>query len=179
MCLSKQSVDRARRGRPATSPSSSSFNRMADSSLTVKLLRWISVSKSVGSKPNWSSKKLSDPLISRVGPSPDLNSSSMSWADSTSLAPCLISAWQPLDCGECIEPGTAKTSRPCSAARRAVIREPLCSEASTTKQPLLSPLIIRFRLGKLPASGGVPSGNSDTIAPNFAKRCASSLFCEG
>ena len=32
---------------------------------------------------------------------------------STSLAPCLISAWQPRDCGEWIEPGIAKTSRPC------------------------------------------------------------------
>ena len=35
---------------------------------------------------------------------------------STSLAPWRISAWQPRDCGEWIEPGIAKTSRPASTA---------------------------------------------------------------
>ena len=45
---------------------------------------------------------------------------------STSLAPCLISAWQPRACGEWIEPGIANTSRPASAASRAVISEPDC-----------------------------------------------------
>ena len=39
----------------------------------------------------------------------------MSSAESTSLAPCLISAWQPRDCGEWIEPGIANTSRPASS----------------------------------------------------------------
>ena len=64
------------------------------------------------------------------------SSSSTSCTDSTSLAPWRISAWQPRDCGEWIEPGIANTSLPCSAASRAVISEPDCSAASTTSVPL-------------------------------------------
>ena len=59
-------------------------------------------------------------------------SSSTSCALSTSLAPWRSSAWQPRAWGEWIEPGMANTSRPCSAASRAVISEPDCSAASTT-----------------------------------------------
>ena len=68
--------------------------------------------------------------------------------DSTSLAPCLISAWQPRDCGEWIEPGIANTSRPASAASRAVISEPDCSAASTTSVPRARPAMMRLRCGK-------------------------------
>jgi DNA processing protein len=45
-----------------------------------------------------------------------------------------------------------------------VIREPLRNAASTTKVPTLSPLMIRLRLGKFSAFGGVANGNSETIA---------------
>ena len=73
------------------------------------------------------------------------SSSRMSLALSTSLAPCLISAWQPRDCGEWIEPGIAKTSRPASSASRAVISEPDCRAASTTSVPRASPAMMRLR----------------------------------
>ena len=79
------------------------------------------------------------------------SSSSTSCAVSTSLAPCLISLWQPRDCGEWIEPGMAKTSRPCSPASRAVISEPLSMAASTTRTPRAIPEIRRLRRGKLAA----------------------------
>ena len=49
-----------------------------------------------------------------------------------------------------------------------MISEPLASAASTTSTPRASPLIRRLRRGKLAASGGVPSGNSDTSAPRAA-----------
>jgi hypothetical protein len=42
----------------------------------------------------------------------------------TGVAPCLISPLVPSARGSSGEPGTAKTSRPCSAASRAVISEP-------------------------------------------------------
>jgi len=52
-------------------------------------------------------------------------------------------------------PCTAKTSRPCSRAMEAVIKEPLFIVASTTITPLLKPLMRRFRMGKFFGSGGV------------------------
>ena len=60
-----------------------------------------------------------------------------------------MSAWQPRDSGECIDPGIANTSRPCSSASLAVIKEPDASAASTTRQPLDKPLMILLRRGKL------------------------------
>ena len=93
------------------------------------------------------------------------NSSKMSLMFSASLAPCLIKAWQPRCIGELMEPGTAKTSLPCSAASRAVINEPLLMVASTTKQAREIPLIRRFRRGKFFAKGGAPNGNSLIMTP--------------
>lgn len=46
------------------------------------------------------------------------------------------------------EPGTAKTSRPCSNASFAVISDPLLTAASATTTPTDRPLMIRFLLGK-------------------------------
>ena len=46
------------------------------------------------------------------------------------------------------EPGTAKTSRCCSRAIRAVIAEPECCAPSTTSTPTLIPAIMRLRIGK-------------------------------
>ena len=51
--------------------------------------------------------------------------------------------------GEWIEPGNAKTSRPCSAASRAVMSEPDDSVASTTSTPRARPLMRRLRRGKV------------------------------
>src|SRR5579883_844276 len=55
------------------------------------------------------------------------NSSITSSHWSTSLAPCLMSRFGPKLCGDVIFPGTAKTSRFCSSASRAVMSEPLYS----------------------------------------------------
>ena len=71
-----------------------------------------------------------------------------------------------------MDPGTANTSRPWSAARRAVTREPLRSAASTTRTPSESPLMIRLRHGKFQGIGAVSKGNSDTSAPCPAMRSA-------
>ena len=79
-----------------------------------------------------------------------------------------MSEWQPLESGEWIDPGTANTSRPCSAALRAVISEPDASAASTTRQPCARPLMRRLRRGKLWASALVPSANSETSKPRSA-----------
>jgi hypothetical protein len=78
-----------------------------------------------------------------------------------------------------IEPGMANTSRPCSAARRAVISEPLRTAASTTSVPSAKPLMMRLRRGKFACNAGVPSGNSLTSAPRFAIAAASALFADG
>ena len=51
------------------------------------------------------------------------------------------------------EPGTAKTSRPCSPASRAVISEPERRAASTMTTPTESPEISRLRRGKSRARG--------------------------
>ncbi len=67
---------------------------------------------------------------------------------STSAAPSRINAWAPRLAGEVTGPGTAMTSRPNSAASRAVISAPLRSAASTTTTPRDSPAMTRFRSGK-------------------------------
>ncbi len=54
-------------------------------------------------------------------------------------------------------PGTAKTSRPCSAANSAVISAPLVSPASMTTVAIESPEMMRLRGGKLADSGAVPT----------------------
>ena len=78
-------------------------------------------------------------------------------ASSTSAAPCRP-AWRlrgsaggsPWPAPHGSSPGIANTSRPCSAAWRAVISEPDCAAASTTSTPAARPLMIRLRFGKLP-----------------------------
>jgi hypothetical protein len=69
----------------------------------------------------------------------------MSAAFWTSVAPSRMSWLQPCARGSSGEPGTAITSRPASAARRAVICEPERGAASTTTVPLLIPAMIRLR----------------------------------
>src|SRR3972149_5111972 len=59
----------------------------------------------------------------------------MSFTLSTNLAPWRISRCVPRLRLAPASPGTAKTSRPCSRAREAVISEPLFFLASTTGRP--------------------------------------------
>ena len=80
----------------------------------------------------------------------------MSSAVSTILAPSLSRLCEPRLRPDSTLPGTAMTSRPCSGAQRAVISDPLFSDASTTTTASDSPLMIRLRSGKCSGSGGAP-----------------------
>ena len=94
---------------------------------------------------------------------------------STSLAPWRIRAWQPRASGLWMEPGMANTSRPCSRAARAVIREPERSAASTTRVPRLRPLIMRLRRGKLVGQRGGAGwklGNQSAVFSNLVGQVA-------
>src|SRR5215472_11681885 len=82
------------------------------------------------------------------------NSLKMSSALSQSLAPFLINSWQPLLRGESMRPGTAKTCRPYSVAKFAVMSAPLVRLASTTTVPRLIPATMRLRIGNDCLSGG-------------------------
>ena len=68
-------------------------------------------------------------------------------ASVTGVAPCLSSPLVPSLRGSSGEPGTAKTSRPCSPASRAVISDPERRAASTITTPSESPEIRRLRRG--------------------------------
>ena len=88
-----------------------------------------------------------------------------------------MSQWGPSLPGLPIGPGKAKTSRPCSSAQRAVTNEPLRCAASTTSTPLLRPLIMRFRRGKLRGKGSISKGNSDTRAPPASIKLSARRTC--
>ena len=64
----------------------------------------------------------------------------------------------------------ANTSRPASAARRAVISAPERIAASTTRVPSASPATMRLRAGNCQARATVPGGYSLTTAPASAIR---------
>ena len=99
--------------------------------------------------------------------------SSRSWAR---IAPSRMRALAPWLRGLSTRPGTAKTTRPCSAASRAVISEPLRRAASTTSTPSASPEMMRFRVGKLPPSTVVRMGSSETSAPRRSARICSNSW---
>src|SRR5208337_3289173 len=93
------------------------------------------------------------------------SSSQTSSQVATSLAPCLMSVFGPQEFLFVTLPGTAKTSRFCSTAQRAVILVPLYSAASTTSTPSEIPLMMRLRMGKFCGAAKVPRGNSEMTAP--------------
>ena len=96
------------------------------------------------------------------------------------MAPSRMRAWHPSEECRSTGPGMQKTSRPCSAAVRAVIRAPLRPDASTTSVARLQPLTMRLRMGKVVREGGRSIGNSETTAPcPSAMRCAKFLFSRG
>ena len=96
-----------------------------------------------------------------------------------SFAPSLINLWVPVESSEKISPGTAKTSRPCSPARRAVMSAPLRFDASTTTVPSVNPLMIRLRRGKFLGFGLTPIGNSEINAPDASIFSTSARFVAG
>ena len=63
------------------------------------------------------------------------------------------------------EPGTAKISRPCSSAKRAVISEPERIAASMIKVPWQMPEMMRLRRGKSTPRGRISGGDSDIKTP--------------
>ena len=96
------------------------------------------------------------------------------------MAPSRMRAWHPSEECRSTGPGMQKTSRPCSAAVRAVIKAPLRPDASTTSVARLQPLTMRLRMGKVVREGGKSIGNSETTAPcPSAMRCAKFLFSRG
>ena len=74
-------------------------------------------------------------------------------ASVTGVASCFSKPFVPSLRGSSGEPGTAKTSRPCSPASRAVISDPERRAASTTTTPSERPEISRLRRGKSCARG--------------------------
>jgi len=64
----------------------------------------------------------------------------------------------------------ASTSRPISSASRAVMSDPDCTAASTTKVPCVNAATRRLRFGKLEGNGPVPSRNSLSTKPCSAMR---------
>ena len=75
--------------------------------------------------------------------------------------------WFPPRAGSSGEPGTAKTSRPCSLAKRAVISEPDRRAASTTTVARLRPEMMRLRRGKSRPRGSHSIGISETTSAAF------------
>ena len=89
------------------------------------------------------------------------------------VAPRRKSAFVPAESAEVISPGTAKTSRPASSAKSAVISAPLRSRASTTIVASASPAMIRLRAGNRHGAGSTPGAYSETTRPCSAMRAAS------
>ena len=71
----------------------------------------------------------------------------------------------PTELGLRIEPGTASTSRPRSAAQRAVLSAPLLAVASTTTTASASAAMMRLRRGKRQPTGGSEPPSSESDAP--------------
>lgn len=90
-----------------------------------------------------------------------------------------ISRLHPCARGSSGLPGTAITSRPASAASRAVMSEPDRGAASTTTVPSASPAMIRLREGKWRASGWLPGGCSATSSASCATCSCRSAFSGG
>ena len=87
-------------------------------------------------------------------------------------APTRSRVFGPTESTEKILPGTARTSRPSSIARRAVINAPDRAAASTTTVARDSPARMRLRSGKWCFRGGVPGGYSVISAPSTASSAA-------
>ena len=65
----------------------------------------------------------------------------------------------------------ANTSRPASAASRAVISDPLLGAASTTKVPLARPAMMRLRRGKSICAGADDSDGTGNGFQSTAMGC--------
>ena len=94
-----------------------------------------------------------------AGSTPSASSTSAGFV--TGVAPRRIRSFVPADSADVISPGTAKTSRPSSSAKSAVISAPLRSLASTTTTAADSPAMIRFLAGKRHGAGSTPGPYSD------------------
>ena len=97
-----------------------------------------------------------------VWPPTDATNSSISH---NTPAPSARRRLDPRHSGTAMAPGTAHTSRPDSAAWRAVMRAPLFSAASTTTTASHRPAMIRFRAGNLHGNGASSRKYSETSAP--------------
>ena len=105
--------------------------------------------------------------------------SSTSSAQVTGVAPSRSSAFVPAESELVISPGTARTSRPSSSAKSAVIRAPLRSRASITTVARQRPAMILLRAGKRHGAGSTPGSYSETTRPVSQIRRASSECAAG
>ena len=114
------------------------------------------------------------------GPSRSMGArtSSTSSGSVTRVAPVLRRRLVPSARGSSGWPGTANTSRPCSAAMRAVISVPDRRAASTMTTPSETPEMMRLRRGKSLARGTKPGGCSLTRQPR-SPIWACSRSCSG
>ena len=116
---------------------------------------------------------------------PAAGSGSIPSASSTSrtavkgAAPWRSRSFVPAERPLVISPGTAKTSRPSSSAKSAVIRAPDRSRASTTTVASERAAMIRLRAGNRQGAGSTPGGYSETTAPDATIRRASSAWLRG
>ena len=78
-----------------------------------------------------------------------------------------------------ISPGTAKTSRPSSSAKSAVMSAPLRARASTTIVAAQRPATIRLRAGNRQGAGSTPGAYSETTGRSRAIRAASAACAAG
>ena len=88
--------------------------------------------------------------------------------DKQGWQPSLMRALVPAEAELRIDPGTASTGTPRSPAIPAVMSEPPRSWLSTTTSRSHRATRIRFLAGNLHGAGAVPSGYSETIAPEVA-----------
>jgi len=128
------------------------------------------VGQGLGDTPS-SGADSSGPNGSTGRPRIGARASTMSRAEVTRQAPCLRRLLVPAERGSRGLPGTAKTSRPCSPAKRAVISEPDRSAASTTTTPIEMPEIRRLRRGKSLPLGAKPGLRSLSRSPCSPMAC--------
>ena len=100
-------------------------------------------------------------------------------AEVVKVAPWRSRSFVPAARGSSGDPGTAKTSLPCSSAKRAVISEPDLRAASTTTTPSASPDTMRLRRGKSRPRGSQPIGISLTQAPRSSNRSSRAACSAG
>ena len=144
---------------------------------TARARRACALRRRGDSDTSWASAERLSGTVGATGSSPRVSSTSS--ADSSGVAPWRRRSFVPTLRADVISPGAAKTSRPSSSAKSAVIRAPDRSRASTTTVARARPAMILLRAGKRHGDGSTPGGYSETTRPLSAIRRASSAWARG